>query len=76
MSLLRRAWRAWKRVAQFLGDAIARVILTLFYFTIVAPFGLGIRIWGDRLQLKRRARIGWWNRTTSELNLDDARRLG
>ena len=75
MNLLCRAWQAWKRAGQFIGDAVARVVLTLFYFTFFAPFGLGMRLWGDRLQIRRRREIAWSARTTHDLNLDDARRL-
>ena len=43
MTLLRRAWQAWKRFGKRVGDFQARVLLTLFYFTILPAFGLAIR---------------------------------
>jgi hypothetical protein len=75
MSLLRRAWEGWKRVGQYIGDAIARVVLTLFYFTLFAPFGLGVRLWGDPLKIEAARRAVWLERDTHQLHLDDARRL-
>ena len=75
MNLLRKAWDAWKRIGQFVGDVVARVVLTLFYFTFFAPFGLGMRLWGDPLQIRRRQQIAWLARSIRDLNLDDARRL-
>lgn len=43
MKLLRRAWEGWKRFGKKVGDLQARVLLTVFYFVILAPFGLAIR---------------------------------
>ncbi|MBM3220267.1 MAG: hypothetical protein FJZ38_16605 [Candidatus Rokubacteria bacterium] len=57
MTLLRRAWEGWKRVGRKVGDVQARVLLTIFYFVILAPFGLGVRA-ADPLGLRRRG-DGW-----------------
>ncbi len=57
MTLLRRAWESWKRFGKKVGDLQARVLLTVFYFVILAPFGLGMRA-ADPLGL-RRAGEGW-----------------
>jgi hypothetical protein len=46
----RRAWEGWKRVARRLGDFQARVLLSLFYFVVVAPFALGVRAFSDPLR--------------------------
>ncbi len=54
---LRRLWEGWKRVGRKIGDFQARVLLTLFYFVILAPFALGVRLLADPLGLKRPA--GW-----------------
>ena len=75
MIILRKAWTAWKKVGQFIGDVLARVVLTLFYYTFFAPFGLGMRLWGDALQIKHGRQSTWLARTTRDLSLDDAKRL-
>ncbi len=62
--VLRRLWQGWKRVGRKIGDFQARVLLTVFYFTIVAPFGLGIRVGGDPLAIKPRTARGWRVRET------------
>jgi len=49
---LRRCWRAWKRIGRKIGDIQSRVFLTLFFFTVVAPFALGIRWFADPLALR------------------------
>jgi hypothetical protein len=57
MTLLRRVWQVWKRVGKKVGDFQARVLLTVFYFVILAPFGLAMRA-ADPLGL-RHAGAGW-----------------
>jgi len=57
MVLARRAWAAWKRFGKKVGDLQARILLTIFYFLILAPFGLGIRA-ADPLGL-RKSGEGW-----------------
>jgi hypothetical protein len=76
MDLLRKIWVGWKRVGQAIGDFIGRLVLTLFYFTLYVPFALGVRIWGDPLEIKPgEKRVHWLERTTRDLDFDAARRL-
>jgi hypothetical protein len=73
--LLRRIWNRWKPIAQVIGDFQARIILTLFYFIFVTPFGVVVRFLSDPLQLKRVSNASLWKvRQPLEPNLDDARR--
>ena len=74
MGTLRKVWEVWKRVGQLIGDFIGRVILTVFYFTIFMPFGLGVRLLSDPLQLKRASSSFWLSRGKTDLTLEDARR--
>jgi len=75
MELLRRVWATWKRFGQVVGDFIGRIVLTIFYFTIFMPFGLGVRLIGDPLAVKRKQGVRWLERKTRDLMLDDAQRL-
>lgn len=36
----REALRLWRRFGHAMGDALARVVLTVFYFTVMVPFAL------------------------------------
>lgn len=72
---LQRIWSAWKKFGQAIGDIVARVVLTVFYFTVLAPFGVGVRLFGDPLQLADRAGgVGWRSRREADTNLEAARR--
>jgi hypothetical protein len=75
MEALRKAWQAWKRIGQFIGDQIGRLVLTIFYFTLFVPFALGVRLFSDPLAIRPPGRPKWLERTTRDLTLEDSRRL-
>ena len=49
---MKKLWQGWKRIAKKIGDFQARVILTVLYFVIIAPFALIVRWGADPLSLK------------------------
>jgi hypothetical protein len=57
--MLRRLWVGWKSIAHKIGTFQSRVLLTGFYFLILAPFGLGVRLLSDPLRLKRQHHSHW-----------------
>ena len=66
MNIFKRMWEGWKRIARKIGDFQARVILTIFYFLILAPFTLIVRA-SDPLALgKARQHHGWIPRPPSD----------
>ena len=75
MEILRKVWKTWKRVGQFIGDQIGRVVLTLFYFTLFMPFGLGVRFFGDPLAIRTTGHSNWLDRRTHDLTIKDTWRL-
>lgn len=75
MEFLRKFWAAWKKFGHFMGDLIGRLVLTIFYFTVFLPFGLGTRLFADRLDIKQKINAHWRNRQTTDLTLKDGRRL-
>jgi hypothetical protein len=82
MKILTKIWHTWKQVGQFMGDFIARIVLTIFYFTFFLPFGLTVRLFSDPLAIKQPQQSaifndtsGWVERTTTDLTIENARRL-
>jgi hypothetical protein len=75
MDILRKIWQAWKRIGQFIGDQLGRVVLTVFYFTLFMPFALGVKLLGDPLAIRPEGRPKWLERKTRDLTLEDSRRL-
>jgi len=73
--LLRSLWQRWRRLGQFIGGIAGHVFLTLFYFTVLVPFAIGLRLASDPLgQRKRPSDKGWAHRQTHDRTLDDASR--
>ena len=75
METLRKIWKVWKQIGQFIGDQIGRLVLTVFYFTLFMPFALGVRFLMDPLGIKPLSHSKWLERKTQDLTLDDSRRL-
>lgn len=75
--VFRIMWDRWTTLAKPIGDFNARVLMGLFYFTVLLPFGLINRLTSDRLQLKKvpTGQSLWMSREPAiDLTLDDARR--
>lgn len=72
--LIKDFWHGWKAFGQFMGDWLARVVLTIFYFTILVPFGLGVRLFSDPLQIKTAPAALWRPRDTGDQTLEDTLR--
>ena len=66
-------WHRWQRLGRFMGSVIARVVMTVLYFTVVLPFGVGVRLLGDPLRMK--ARPKWLTREDRAQTMEDAQRL-
>lgn len=54
-------WEGWKKFNHALGNFIAKVQLTLLYFTILVPFGIWTRLWMDPLDLRARPAETYWH---------------
>lgn len=72
---LRAAWQGWKRIAQVIGHFQAQVLFGFLYFVFVAPFAIGLKLFGDPLQIKGPRRTTWWHASPRQtLTLEDAQR--
>lgn len=75
MEVLRKIWHGWKKFGQAIGDFLGRLVLTIFYFTLFMPFALIVRFFMDPLALRPVSNPKWLERKTTDLTLDDSRRL-
>ncbi len=48
----KKIWEAWKKIAFRIGLVQSRVLLTILYFVIVAPFALVVKAFTDPLKLR------------------------
>jgi hypothetical protein len=70
----REAWRLWKRFGHMLGDAVASVVMTLFYFTILVPFAGIARLTQDALGRTHPAEKLWHERVPETVTVEEGRR--
>ncbi len=71
--MLRKLWARWKAFGEFIGNIVARVILTVFYFTIFVPFGVGTSSFSDRLGIKTIPEQFWHPRAEQADTIEKAR---
>lgn len=75
MTFIKRLWAGWKEIAEYIGDFQSRLILTLFYFTILVPFGIIVRLFTDPLHIKsKKITTGWTKHEPVSAELSDAQR--
>ncbi len=68
-------WETWRELGHYIGDFQARLLLTLFYFTVLVPFALIARLFLDPLCLRGgSAESALTRRQTEALDLRAARR--
>lgn len=73
-ALWRRLWNGWKHVAEKIGAFQSRVLLTVLYFTVVAPFALIARMGRDALRVRRVSGSAWVERLPRPTTLETFRR--
>jgi hypothetical protein len=72
---LTRLWKGWKGFAADMGNYQSRILLAFFYFVVVTPFGLPVRLLSDPLRIKYSAGNSFWvDRSRVSTELDEARR--
>jgi hypothetical protein len=72
--LIKDFWHGWKLFGHLLGNLLARVVLTIFYFTVFVPFALGVKLFSDPLHIKSSPAELWRPRQTGDQTLKDIMR--
>jgi hypothetical protein len=57
--IMRTLWSRWKAVAHWIGNFQARTILFVFYYVVLGPFAIGLKLWSDPLRLRPTSVRGW-----------------
>ncbi len=71
------AWARYRIITQIMGDILGRVISTVFYFTILVPFGIGSVLLSDPLHRKpANMKPTWLERHPVGNDIDSAMRQG
>ena len=64
--ILAALWNRWRIFGQKLANLQARLLLFVFYYTIFAPFALGLKLLSDPLRLRRQSTDTWLERPPSD----------
>jgi hypothetical protein len=70
----RSLWRPFVRLTRAIGAVQSRIILTLFYFVVLAPFALAVRLCTDPLGLRHDTGWHWLPTPGADVTLDAVRR--
>lgn len=63
--------RYWKQFGIFLGEIIGRIVMVLFYVTLILPWGVAVALLSDPLDIKKGGAT-WKKRSTHDLTLEDS----
>lgn len=74
-SIFSIAWDRFSLVTSIIGEVQGKVIFTVFYFTVLAPFGLGSRLLADPLHRKATIQT-WTRRDPTPTDLESAKQQG
>ena len=69
------AWHRFSIISSIISDTNARVVATLFYFTILVPFGVGSTLFSDPMHTKQED-ANWHEREPVPNDLESAREQG
>ena len=64
--ILAALWNRWRIFGQKLANFQARLLLFVFYYTIFAPFALGLKLLADPLRLRRQSTDTWVERPAGD----------
>jgi hypothetical protein len=65
---LKSLWKSCVRVARWLGNFQARVLLTILYAVVLLPFGICVRLFADPLRIKKSS-AKWLSRSRQTINM-------
>ena len=60
-NIARHLWDRWLVIAHVIGNFQARVLLTIFYFVVVPPFALIVKLVKDPLGLRPPSGASFWS---------------
>ncbi len=76
-NIFRRGWRKWEHFAGKMGNVQGRLLMGYFYFIVVTPFGIIVRLFSDPLNIKKRPEQSDWHpKEPTDLTIEGAREQG
>jgi len=60
VSFFRRTWEAWNGFSRRMGGFQSRILLSFFFFLVVAPFAVAVKLFSDPLRFRCRSSASHW----------------
>lgn len=57
---IRNLWQFWKSFSKKMGNFQSKIILSFFFFILVSPFALAVKIFSDPLRIKSHGMKSHW----------------
>lgn len=74
-NLLQGLWQSWGSFSIRMGNFQSGIVLSLFFFTVVSPFALAVKMFSDPLRIRYRGNESHWlPKMRSETNLERFKR--
>ena len=74
-SLPKRLWQSWANFSRRMGSFHSRIVLSLFFFTVITPFATAVRVFSDPLRIRHRTEVTHWlPRVGTDVDLEQLRR--
>jgi hypothetical protein len=68
-------WDGWMKFSRAVGTFNTKLLLTVFYYVLLMPFGLAMRFLSDPLKMKGSGRkTNWIERETRDKTVEDLMR--
>lgn len=68
-------WTKWKEFSQRMGSFQSKIILSFFFFILVTPFAMGVKLFSDPLKIKHSSNPTYWvPKKESESNIEEYRK--
>ena len=56
----KKIWQSWNDFSKRMGSFQSRILLSLFFFILISPFALAVKVFSDPLHIKYQSRTSWW----------------
>ena len=74
-NFFRKLWTSWKNFSKRMGSFQSRILLSLFFFLLVSPFALAMKILSDPLKIKEKSTKSYWlQKTERKLDIEEFKR--
>ena len=74
--IFKKLWHRWTEFSKKMGSFQSRVMLSFFFFIIISPVAVLIKLFGDPLSIKKKKPMDtyWSAKTPSSTEIEDYRR--